>query len=315
LLYGPPGCGKTLIAKAVASSLAGKIETKTGKKTSAYFLNVKGPELLHKYVGETEAKIREVFKKAKEKAREDQPVVIFFDEMDALFRMRGTGISSDVEITVVAQFLSEMDGLEALRHVIVIGASNRQDLIDPAALRPGRLDLKIKIDRPDRQAAHDIFSKYLTPELPLHPSELEPFSGDRRQAVQTLIERVVELMYAPTAGHEFVEVTYAHGDKEILYFTDVASGAMIESIVARGKRIALKRHISGGEKGLCFQDLRRAIDEELKENEDLPNTTNPEAWARISGSKGDKIIDVRMRPGSSTAELRGVENAAKGPYL
>jgi proteasome-associated ATPase len=315
LLYGPPGCGKTLIAKAVASSLAQKIEKKTGRKTTASFLNVKGPELLHKFVGETESKIREVFKKAKEKANEDQPVVVFFDEMDSLFRMRGSGISSDVEITVVAQFLSEIDGLEALRNVIVIGASNRQDLIDPAVLRPGRLDLKIKIDRPDREAAHDIFSKYLTPDLPLHPSELEPFSGDRHRAVQALIERVVELMYAPTERHEFLEVTYANGARKIFYFKDFASGAVIQSIVARGKRIALKRHISGGEKGLCFQDLRQAIDDELTENEDLPNTAHPEAWARISGSKGERIINVRTRLGGNSPELRGIENVSRGQYL
>jgi len=233
LLYGPPGCGKTLIAKAVANSLARQMEQNTGTKTAGYFLNVKGPELLNRYVGETEHNIREVFKKAKEKAQEDQPVIVFFDEMDAIFRLRGSGISSDVEITVVAQFLAEIDGLEALRHVIVIGASNRPDLMDPAVLRPGRLDLKIKIDRPDQAAARDIFSKYLAPDLPIHPSELEPFGGDKPRAVQALIERIVEQMYAPTEHNQFLEVTYANGNTEIIYFTDFASGAMIQNIVAR----------------------------------------------------------------------------------
>jgi len=315
LLYGPPGCGKTLIAKAVANSIAQKLGHMTGKDIRSFFLHVKGPELLNKYVGESERQVREVFKKAKEKAKEDQPVIVFFDEMDSIFRMRGSGISSDVEITVVAQFLSEIDGLEALRNVIVIGASNRQDLIDPAVLRPGRLDLKIKIDRPDKEAARDIFSKYLISSLPFPPMELEPFGGDKARAVRVLIDRVVEEMYAPTERNKFLEVTYAKGDKEIFYFKDFASGAMIENIVARAKKNAVKRYIAGGEKGISFQDLKEAVEGEYKENEDLPNTTNPDDWARISGRKGEKIMNVRTLMGGSSPKLHSIEDISGGQYL
>jgi proteasome-associated ATPase len=315
LLYGPPGCGKTLIAKAVANSLARRIEQNTDQKSAGYFLNVKGPELLNKYVGETEQKIRDVFAKAKEKAQGDQPVIVYFDEMDALFRLRGSGISSDVEITVVAQFLAEIDGLEALRNVIVIGATNRPDLIDPAVLRPGRLDLKIKIDRPDQAAARDIFAKYLTPDLPLHPSTLEPFGGDKPRAVQALITRTVEQMYAPTESNQFLEVTYANGNKEIVYFMDFASGAMIQNIVARAKKIALKRAIAGGERGIGVQDLQAAVADEYQENEELPNTTDPDVWARISGRTGEKIIHVRRLLHDSSPKLRTVEELSGGQYL
>jgi proteasome-associated ATPase len=315
LLYGPPGCGKTLIAKAVANSLAEKMEQRSGKKTTAYFLNVKGPELLNKYVGETEHKIREVFRTAKEKAKEDQPVIIFFDEMDAIFRMRGSGISSDVEITVVAQFLAEIDGLEVLRHVIIIGASNRPDLIDPAVLRPGRLDLKLKIDRPDQAAARDIFSKYLTPDLPLHRVELEPFGGDKQRAVQALIERIVEQMYAPTERNRFLEITYAQGHKETLYFKDFVNGAVIQNIVARAKKIALKRALAGGEKGIDVQDLQEAVAGEYRENKDLPNTTDPDGWARIAGRTGEQIIHVHTFLDSNVPPRPSIEDMSGGQYL
>ena len=293
LLYGPPGCGKTMIAKAIANSLATEMSLKTGQETKGYFLNIKGPELLNKYVGETEFKIREVFKKAKAKANEKCPVIVFFDEMDALFRVRGSGISSDMETTVVAQFLSEIDGVESLRGVIVIGASNRQDLIDPAILRPGRLDLKIKVDRPDEEAAKEIFSKYLLPTLPIHSEELAVDGDGPEACVARLIDVTVEAMYASNDDNRFLEVTYAKGDKEVFYFKDFASGAMIENIVRRAKKLALKRSIAGEERGLRASDLLESVREEFKENEDLPNTTNPDDWARIAGRKGERIVNVR----------------------
>jgi proteasome-associated ATPase len=293
LLYGPPGCGKTMIAKAVASNLAEKISEKRGEKIQGYFLNIKGPELLNKYVGETERKIREIFVKAKEKANEDVPVVVFFDEMDALFRTRGTGISSDMESTIVPQLLAEIDGVEGLKNIIVIGASNRQDLIDPAVLRPGRLDVKIKIERPDRGAAADIFHKYLTADLPIAASEVRA-AGDAGAAVESMIAAVVDAMYTVSNENRFLEVTYANGEREILYFKDFASGAMIESIVRRAKKLALKRYIGRGEKGLVADDLVAAVREEFKENEDLPNTSNPDDWAKIAGRKRDRIVAIKL---------------------
>jgi proteasome-associated ATPase len=315
LLYGPPGCGKTMIAKAVAANLAEKISEKRGEKIKGYFLNIKGPELLNKYVGETERKIREIFQKAKEKAADDVPVVVFFDEMDALFRTRGTGISSDVETTIVPQLLAEIDGVEGLRNVIVIGASNRQDLIDPAILRPGRLDVKIKIERPDRDAARDIFSKYLTRDLPIAETELRRH-GHPEGAIEAMVAATVDKMYSLTEENRFLEVTYANGDKEVLYFKDFASGAMIESIVRRGKKMALKRHIAGGPKGMTIDDLLAAVREEFKENEDLPNTTNPDDWAKIAGKKGERIVYVKPLMAETRDKQRSTERVVNtGQYL
>ncbi len=316
LLYGPPGCGKTMIAKAVANNLAEKISEKRGEKIKGYFLNIKGPELLNKYVGETERKIREIFVKAKEKANEDVPVVVFFDEMDALFRTRGTGISSDVETTIVPQLLAEIDGVEGLKNVIVIGASNRQDLIDPAILRPGRLDVKIKIERPDQGAAADIFHKYLTTEIPIAAEEVKAASGDAQAAIDRMIQTTIEAMYALNEENRFLEVTYANGDKEVLYFKDFSSGAMIESVVRRAKKLALKRYIGGGEKGITADDLLTAVREEFKENEDLPNTTNPDDWAKIAGKKGERIVYVKPLISEPKDKARQVDKIVNtGQYL
>jgi proteasome-associated ATPase len=314
LLYGPPGCGKTMIAKAVANNLAEKISEKRGEKIKGFFLNIKGPELLNKYVGETERKIREIFIKAKEKAAEDVPVIVFFDEMDALFRTRGTGISSDVETTIVPQLLAEIDGVEGLKNVIVIGASNRQDLIDPAILRPGRLDVKLKVARPDRGGAADIFAKYLTADIPF--AEAETANGNVAGAITAMIGAAVEAMYALSEENRFLEVTYSNGDKEVLYFKDFASGAMIESIVRRAKKLALKRYIGGGPKGLTADDLLTAVREEFKENEDLPNTTHPDDWAKIAGKKGERIVSVKSLTSEPPAQKRSIERiVTTGQYL
>ncbi|SNR98665.1 proteasome-associated ATPase [Streptosporangium subroseum] len=318
LLYGPPGCGKTLIAKAVANSLAKQVAEKTGQSGKSFFLNIKGPELLNKYVGETERHIRLVFQRAREKASEGTPVIVFFDEMDSIFRTRGSGVSSDVENTIVPQLLSEIDGVEGLENVIVIGASNREDMIDPAILRPGRLDVKIKIERPDAEAARDIFSKYLISELPLHPEDLSEHGDSREGTIAGMIQRVVERMYTESEENRFLEVTYANGDKEVLYFKDFNSGAMIQNIVDRGKKMAIKQFLETGQKGLRIQHLLAACVDEFSENEDLPNTTNPDDWARISGKKGERIVYIRtLVTGKQGTEAgRSIDTVANtGQYL
>jgi proteasome-associated ATPase len=347
LLYGPPGCGKTLIAKAVANSLAKQVAARTAaqraergeteaegpgaakdgtakskdgqaKEGKSFFLNIKGPELLNKYVGETERHIRLVFQRAREKASEGMPVIVFFDEMDSIFRTRGSGVSSDVENTIVPQLLSEIDGVEGLENVIVIGASNREDMIDPAILRPGRLDVKIKIERPDAEAAKDIFSKYVLTELPLHPDDLTEHGGSRATTVDAMIQRVVERMYSETEENRFLEVTYANGDKEVLYFKDFNSGAMIENIVARAKKMAIKEFLDTGQKGMRIAHLLAACVDEFSENEDLPNTTNPDDWARISGKKGERIVYIRtLVSGKQGTEAgRSIDTVANtGQYL
>ncbi len=320
LLYGPPGCGKTLIAKAVANSLAKKIAEARGdnpREAKSFFLNIKGPELLNKFVGETERHIRVIFQRAREKASEGTPVIVFFDEMDSIFRTRGSGVSSDVETTIVPQLLSEIDGVEGLENVIVIGASNREDMIDPAILRPGRLDVKIKIERPDAESAEDIFSKYLTEALPINEDDLAEFDGDRAACIAGMIQRVVERMYGETEDNRFLEVTYANGDKEVLYFKDFNSGAMIQNIVDRSKKYAIKSVLDTGAPGLRVQHLLDSIVDEFAENEDLPNTTNPDDWARISGKKGERIVYIRtLVTGKSAGSSRAIDTESNtGQYL
>ena len=319
LLYGPPGCGKTLIAKAVANSLALKVAEVTGDHAArSYFLNIKGPELLNKYVGETERQIRLVFQRAREKSEQGWPVIVFFDEMESLFRTRGTGISSDMESTIVPQLLAEIDGVETLQNVIVIGASNREDLIDPAILRPGRLDVKIKIKRPDEIAAAQIFSRYLITDLPVDADLIESLGGgDKDKALKAMTDEAVSAMYSTEEANQFLEVTYQNGEKEILYFKDFASGAMIENIVRRAKKIAIKRDLANGTKGLQIEDLLTAVRQEFREHEDLPNTTNPDDWAKISGKKGERIVYVRTLAPDAPEDSggRSIEAVTTGQYL
>ncbi|HAS09623.1 MAG TPA: proteasome ATPase [Acidimicrobiaceae bacterium] len=321
LLYGPPGCGKTLIAKAVANSLAKKVAESTGNEARSFFLNIKGPELLNKYVGETERQIRLVFQRAREKSEEGWPVIVFFDEMDSMFRTRGSGISSDMESTIVPQLLAEIDGVESLKNVIVIGASNREDLIDPAILRPGRLDVKIKIDRPNEISAAQIFSRYLTDSLPIDGGEIQSLGGgDVHKAIAAMVEATVEEMYSTEDRNRFLEVTYQNGDKEVMFFKDFSSGAMIENIVRRAKKLAIKRLLAGGERGIRTEDLLASIKQEFKEHEDLPNTTNPDDWAKISGKKGERIVYVRtlIQKDPEDEDLQGgrsIERVATGQYL
>ena len=319
LLYGPPGCGKTLIAKAVANSLAKKVSLANGgEKAKSYFINIKGPELLNKYVGETERQIRLVFQRAREKSEEGWPVIVFFDEMDSMFRTRGTGISSDMESTIVPQLLAEIDGVEGLRNVIVIGATNREDLIDPAILRPGRLDVKIRIERPDEKAARQIFARYLTNELPISSTTIEQYGGSTDVAISEMIDATVSEMYRQDDENRFLEVTYQNGDRDVMYFKDFSSGAMIENIVRRAKKLAIKRLIAGGERGINLEDLKLSIRQEFKEHEDLPNTTNPDDWAKISGKKGERIVFIRTLV-RDTSDInsggRAIEKTATGQYL
>jgi proteasome-associated ATPase len=319
LLYGPPGCGKTLIAKAVANSLAKKVAEVSGdQEARSFFLNIKGPELLNKYVGETERQIRLVFQRAREKSEEGWPVIVFFDEMESLFRTRGSGISSDIESTIVPQLLAEIDGVETLRNVIVIGASNREDLIDPAILRPGRLDVKIKIERPDAEAAIPIFARYLTADVPIDEGMIETQGGgDIHKAIQAMIEDTVREMYREDDANRFLEVTYQNGDKEVMFFKDFSSGAMIENVVRRAKKLAIKREIAGGDRGIRTDDLLASIRQEFKEHEDLPNTTNPDDWAKISGKKGERIVYVRtlIHTDDDASGGKSIDSVATGQYL
>ena len=287
LLYGPPGCGKTLIAKAVATCLADS----AGGRPAA-FLNIKGPELLSKFVGETERQIRAIFVQARKAAAEDRPVVVFFDEMEALLRARGTGVSSDVETMIVPQVLSEIDGVESLRNVIVIGASNREDMIDPAILRPGRLDVKIRIDRPDAEAAADILAKHLRADLPLDPGELAGAGGDRQAAAAAMRRAAVDALYARTPATAVLEVVCASGARRTLHLADLASGAMLAAVVARAKTAAIKDEIAGGPGGLSTARLLEAIAVEARQNEEIASAAGPEGWERLIGRRGERIRSV-----------------------
>nr|WP_262423722.1 proteasome ATPase [Brachybacterium sp. Z12] len=306
LLYGPPGCGKTMIAKAVAHELVLRSAEVRGVSVAealenSAFLNVKGPELLNKYVGETERSIRLVFERAREKAAADHPVVIFFDEMEALFRTRGTGLSSDVETTIVPQLLAEIDGVEGLDNVIVIGASNREDMIDPAILRPGRLDVKIRVRRPNARAGREILGLYL--------DESVPVREDREQ----LLDLATREIYDGSPASAFVRVEYSDGGHDTLHFRDFVSGATLRNIVDRAKKLAVKDQIATGIVGVGAQHLQDAITAEFVENEDMPSAAHPEDWARTTGLPGsgrrrvDAVVPLQGRTQGSAAHDEATE--------
>ena len=304
LLYGPPGCGKTLIAKAVATSLADSPSASGIKGRPPAFLNIKGPELLSKFVGETERQIRAIFDQARKAAAEDRPVVIFFDEMEALFRTRGTGVSSDVETMIVPQVLAEIDGVESLRNVVIIGASNREDMIDPAILRPGRLDVKIRINRPDAAAAEEILARHLTADLPLDPAELTAHGGDREATAASLRRVVIEALYARNDATAVLEITEAHAvsgtSTRVLHLADLTSGAMLAAIVSRAKTASIKDELAGGAGGLNAARLRSAVTTEAWQNEEITGATTPEGWARLIGTRTSQIRNVRRLGKEST---------------
>jgi len=304
LLYGPPGCGKTLIAKAVATSLADSPSASGIKGRPPAFLNIKGPELLSKFVGETERQIRAIFDQARKAAAEDRPVVIFFDEMEALFRTRGTGVSSDVETMIVPQVLAEIDGVESLRNVVIIGASNREDMIDPAILRPGRLDVKIRVNRPDAAAAEEILARHLTADLPLDPTELTAHGGDREATAASLRRIVIEALYARNDATAVLEITEAHAvsgtSTRVLHLADLTSGAMLAAIVSRAKTASIKDELAGGAGGLNAARLRSAVKTEARQNEEITGATTPEGWARLIGTRTSQIRNVRRLGKEST---------------
>ena len=301
LLYGPPGCGKTLIGKATAYNLVRQLNEESGEGLKECFMHVKGPEILNMWLGESERIVREIFARAREKRKEGFLPVVFIDEAESVLGTRRAIRSHNIANTVVPMFCSEMDGIESLQDVILILASNRPDLIDPAILRPGRIDRKIKVKRPDKAAALDIFGIYMTTELPVHPEALDAHQGDAAAAVRAMLERANEELFAHREDTAFLEVTLRSGRRDILHRGDLASGAIIASIVQRAKESAIKRAIATGvEGGISAEDLTEAVVTEYGENEIFPPTDNAEDWLKLLDYDPENVAKVLpIRPESA----------------
>ena len=297
LLYGPPGCGKTLIGKATAYNLTQKLKTESDSDMDGCFLHIKGPEILNMWLGESERKVREIFQIAREKRDEGFFPFIFIDEAESILGTRRSLRSHNISNTVVPMFCAEMDGIESLKDVVIILATNRPDLIDPAILRPGRIDRKIKVNRPTEEAVKDIFRIYLSPNLPFSPNLLkedQKTNGSVQAVIDETIDNITSQIFARTDSNRFLEVSLRSGRKDILYRGDLCSGAIIASIVQRAKESAIKRAIEtdSRELGIEAVDLENAINSEYGENDIFPATDSVEDWLRLVDYEPENVVKV-----------------------
>src|SRR5467141_3568043 len=297
LLYGPPGCGKTLIGKATAFNLTKQLGAKSGTEMREYFMHVKGPEILNMWVGESERMVREIFATAREKRGEDFMPFLFIDEAESILGTRRASRHSNILSTLVPMFCSEMDGIDSLNDVVIILASNRADLIDPAILRPGRIDRKIKVNRPNREGAREVYRIYLTPDLP-YDGALGKEAENIGAAVDKLIERFVDWQFTRREENKFLEVTLRSGRKEVLYRSDLISGAIIASIVERAKAIAIKRAIATQQpEGIRETDLQLAFNAEYVENDIFPSSDVTEDWLKLIDYEPENVVKIApVRP-------------------
>lgn len=295
LLYGPPGCGKTLIGKAVAYNLAQEYSKQKGEEVKEYFMAISGPKILNMWLGETERMVREIFATAREKAKDGHLVFIFMDEAESVLRTRSTGRYLNISNTVVPQFCAELDGLQSLDNVVLMLTSNRPDYIDPAVLRPGRIDRKVKVVRPDKDATREILRIYLNDRLPIDPETLERYQGEHECARKELVDGLTDELWRATKETEFLKVSHRNGKDETLYFRDMMSGAILENIVDRAKDVAIRRAIADREilHGVSLEDLKAAAKQEFKENEIFPKSDSVEDWLQLLDIAPENVAAVR----------------------